>query len=746
MRAGTRARRTLYGLAAFTLIGILAGAAVLRKWLTELPPVSTLEEYTPSLTSRVYDARGTLIAELFTERRALIPLSKIPVDLQNAVIAVEDDAFFEHWGISPRGILRAAAKNFFSGRVVQGGSTITQQLSKLIFLTRERTLARKAKEALLALQIERHFSKPEILELYLNQVYFGKSAYGVQAAAKIFFGKEVSQMTLAECAMLAGFIRSPNSYNPVQAPEKALQRRNFVLLRMYQEKFITDRELARAAAEPLPLQTFAGVPTRAPYFVEFVRQELEPKYGFQLLWKGGLKVFTTLDLDVQDAAERVMEVHLAKFDEDQAKLQEESVNPAALEASTTPLKVQGAFVSLDVKTGSILAMVGGRDYRETQFNRATQSRRQPGSTFKPFVWAACLLNGMIPTDMVEDEPVAYYNDGRDWRLLENVTDQYSIALATAPFAQSKDFDVWVPGNFDGKFLGRITLRKAFELSRNICSIKLIERVGPSRVVQVARSAGILSDLEPVLSLGLGTAVVSPLEMASAFSTFANGGIHARPYGILRVEDATGKILESNIPIETEAFTPQTAYLMTSLMRGVVERGTGAYAKRLRRPVAGKTGTGQDNRDLWFVGFTPDIVAAAWMGYDDFTSLGARDLTGGRTVLPWWTEIMQEVLKKYPVRDFQVAEGIVFLKVDSESGKLALPTCPKQHLETYLRGTEPKEFCDLDHSKPAAPLPLPIAPGTVFPPTTGQLALPLPGPLPDATPDLLPDAEPAPETD
>jgi penicillin-binding protein 1A len=731
-------RKAVYSLAALAVLGILASVALLHKWLEELPPVAALEEYTPSLTSRVYDVRGRQIAELFTERRALLPLSKIPVDLQNAVIGIEDDQFLRHWGIYPRGILRAAVRNFFSGRVVQGGSTITQQLAKLIFLTRERTLARKIKEFLLALQIERNFSKQEILQLYLNQVYFGQGAYGVQAAASIYFGKDVSQLSLGECALLAGLIRAPGAYNPFQHADKARQRRNVVLQRMREEGLITAREMNQTLREPIVTEKPPPFTTQAPYFVEYVRQELEPKYGFQLLWKGGLKVYTTLDLDFQRIAERVLEDHLSRFDQENEKRFEESVNPALIESSTGPQKVQGAFVALNVKTGAILAMVGGRDYKESQFNRAVQAHRQAGSTFKPFVWSTCLLNGMTATDLVDDAPLAYYFDGRDWRLLENVTDQYSLALATAPFAQSKDFKVWVPNDFDGKFLGTITLRRALEQSRNVCSIRLIERVGPAAVAQTAHACGVSSELDPVLSLGLGTSLVSPLEMANAFGTFADSGIHVKPFDVLRVEDAQGKILESNIPSETEGLTPQLAYLMTNLMKGVVERGTGHYARRLRRPLAGKTGTTQDNKDLWFVGFTPDVVAAAWMGFDDFTSLGRKDLTGGSTVVPWWTEIMEEELKNYPVRDFPVPDGIVFVKVDPDSGKLALPTCPKQYLEAYLKGAEPKEFCPIDHSRPSLPPPAAILPaGSVLPPATGQIPAPTPPPLSQQQPDAPP---------
>jgi len=366
-----------------------------------------------------------------------------------------------------------------------------------------------------------------------------------------------------------------------------------------------------------------------------------------------------------------------------------------------PAKIQGAFVLLDVKTGAIRAMVGGRD---SIFNRAVQARRQPGSTFKPFVWAAALQSGMTAASLVDDAPLAYYYDGRDWRLLEGATDQYSINLATAPFAQSPDFKIWVPNNFDGKFLGRITLRKALADSRNTASIRLIEKVGPPVVVDLAHRAGIQSPLDAVLSLGLGTSVVSPLEMASAFGTFANAGIYVTPYTVDRVEDHSGKQLESHVPAEKEALSPQLAYLVTNLLKGVVQNGTGQYARRLGRPLAGKTGTSNEGRDLWFIGYSPDYVAAGWMGYDDFASLDRKEWTGGTTVVPWWTAIMEQVLKGTPKKDFPAPSNIVYQKIDAQTGMLALPTCPKKSviLEAFLQGTEPTGYCTVDHSKPLQP--------------------------------------------
>jgi penicillin-binding protein 1A len=708
------------------------------------------------LSTRVFDSKGEQIAEFSIEKRALLPLNKIPVDLQNAAIAVEDDQFFKHWGISPKGIVRSALRNLIARRVVQGASTITQQLAKQIFLKPERKFTRKIREILLAMQIERNFSKPEILQYYLNQVYFGQGAYGVQAAARIYFGKEVAELTLADCALLAGLIRAPRGNDPFAHPDNAKRRREVVLKRMVEEGLITSKERDAAEATPIPVVKPIGQDTQAPYFVEHVRKRLERKYGTGTLWRGGLKIHTTLDLDMQKQAEAVMEKSLTEFDvkalaewEKKKKENPTGIGPDGVEISTIPpSNIQGAFVLIEVKTGAIRAMVGGRD---SIFNRAVQMRRQPGSTFKPFVWAAALQSGMTAASLIDDAPLAYYFDGRDYRLLEGATDQYSINLATQPFAQSPDFKIWVPNNFDGKFSGTITLKRALANSRNTSSIRLIEKVGPPVVVDLAHRAGIFSDLDPVLSLALGSSVVSPVEMANAFGTFANGGIAVTPYTVEKVEDNAGKQLESHVPAEKEALSPQLAYLTTNLMKAVINGGTGTHARKLGRPLAGKTGTSNDNRDLWFIGYTPDLVAAAWMGYDDFTSLGRKDWTGGSTVVPWWTEIMEVVLKEFPKREFQAPSGIVHKKIDSLTGMLSLPTCPKSKivLEAFEEGSEPKEFCNVDHSRPVeAQLGTgtssgPVGGGEMLPSLSTSTALPpgvLPPPDPNAPPPLPTDEE------
>lgn len=688
---------------------ILLGSLALRYLLSSLPPVQSLEEYLPRLTTRLYDYKGNIISEFFTERRVWTPLNQIPVDLQNAFIAVEDDKFFKHWGISPQGMMRAAVKNFLAGRVVQGGSTITQQLSKLIFLTQEKTLGRKVRELLLSLQIEHRFSKEEILQMYMNQVYFGHGAYGVAAASRIFFGKSVQDLNLSECALLAGLPRLPTYYSPYNHADRAENRRAVVLRRLRELKYISTEEEKLAKESPLGVSKTPMSPAVGSYFVESIRQNLEQKYGSDLLYRGGLAIHTTLDLEMQQAAERVMADALEKFDKEygvQAELLRAKEKSAAnkkagmkkweVKASTTIAKVQGALVAIDPKTGEVRAMVGGRDFLTSQFNRAVQAKRQPGSTFKPFVWLAALDSGFTAASVVNDYPVAYQHDGRDWKLLDGATNMYQILQATATLPEEK---VWVPKNYDGKFFGPVTLRRAFAYSRNIISVRLIDNVGPPKVVEWARKLGVTSALDPVLSLALGTSVMTLQELTSAIGVFAADGIRTVPFTVSKIVDFEGKVLEQTFPQETEVVNPQLNSLVVNLMRAVVAEGTGHGAASIDRPIAGKTGTTQDQRDLWFVGFTPDLVCGAWMGYDDFSALGKKMSSGG-VLVPWWTQFMKEALKNYPVKDFSVPSGITFSKIDKMTGYLALPTCPKIILEAFKAGTEPKEFCPVDHSEKA----------------------------------------------
>jgi penicillin-binding protein 1A len=675
------------------------------------------------LITRVYDVRGDLVSELFVERRTVLPLSQIPLDFQRAVIAIEDDIFYSHPGVDVKGILRAFLTNLRKGHTAQGGSTITQQLAKNIFLTQERTFARKIKELLMTLQIERNFSKDEILQLYLNQIYFGHGAYGIEAAARIFFGKPAQELGLAECALLAGLPKWPSRYSPFNHPDRAIQRRNVVLRRMRNLGYITEQEELRTQGHALKMTPSPQMSTASSYFIESLRQELDAKYGSDVLYRGGLSVYTTLDLRMQGAAERAMQRHLSAFDEQHAEqrmlflLKNKKIKdsdykewkrwkelktpePKPLWIKPEPVSVQGALVAIDPQTGGVRAMVGGRDFQKSQFNRAVQAKRQPGSTFKPFVWLAALESGYTAATLVDDYPIAYTDVTTHPQLIAEATDYATLREMVTSYYQpnlpagSPD-PVWAPQNWDYKFLGPITLRKGLALSRNLVSVRLIDRVGPKAVADLAHKAGIASDLSSVLSLGLGSSVVTVQEMVSAFSTFANDGVHMTPFSIQKVVDREDRVLEEHVVQGQQAFSSQSNYLITRLMQAVVQEGTGRHASRLGRPVAGKTGTTQDMRDAWFMGFLPDLAAGCWIGYDDFTPLG-KGITSAGTSVPLWTEFMMEAGKYVPSRDFPVPSGIVFAKIDSDTGLLALPSCKHVTLEAFREGQVPKEFCAVDH--------------------------------------------------
>lgn len=689
-----------------------------REALEDLPSIDSLEQYVPPLVTQVIDTYGKPVGEFFTERRTTIPLTQIPVDLRSAVMTIEDTDFYHHWGVNPRAILRASFANLRAGRLVQGGSTLTQQLAKTIFLTRQKTLGRKFKELLLTLQIENHYSKDEILQLYLNQIYFGGGAYGVEAASRLYFDKHTQELNLAECALLGGLIRSPNRYSPANSVDIARDRRATVLRRMKDLKFISEAE-EKQANEIIITTTAATFRVKeAPYLLEEIRKKLEPTYGSEMLEQGGLTIQTTLDVKMQKVAETVLERHLADYDikfatptlvEYNRDLQK-STAPVVI--STIPPHIQGALVALDTHTGAIRALVGGRDFYKSQFNRAMQAKRQPGSSFKPFVYAAALENTFTAATVVDDLPLVFIDVESDPTLLAETTTFADTQLAILDNLQltQPQFDAlkkverdvlmkrfWRPQNFDNKYLGPLTLRLALQKSRNLVSIRLINSVGPRTVVQMAHRAGIKSWLNPVLSLGLGTSVVNLLELTSAYGTLAAGGLYAEPYFIERILDRRGKLLDEKNPKVEARLNSQTVFLIVNLMKGVVERGTGWYAKRLGRPLAGKTGTTQDQRDLLFIGFSPDLVCGVWVGYDDFRPL-KKGLSASNIAVPLWTDFMREALKSFPVKDFSNPPKIEFAKVDADTGYLALPTCPKVILEAFREGSVPSEFCPYDHQK------------------------------------------------
>lgn len=664
---------------------LIAFAIFTEKIIKSLPPISNLEHYTPSIVTKIFDRNGNLITELFVERRVLVPLQEIPTDLQNAFLAIEDNDFFNHWGISTKGILRAAFINTLKGTVRQGGSTITQQLSKTIFLTSERTILRKIKELILTVQLEREYTKEEIFQMYLNQIYFGAGGYGTESASKIYFGKSVRDLNLAESALIAGLPKAPNYYSPLKNPQKAKERRAVVLSKMKELGYITAEQEEEANNAPIPDKKFEEKQDTGHYFIEYLRILLEPKYGSKVLHKGGLQIYTTLDINMQLAAEEALKKHLDDFDTKQM--------PTFEKENIELKKVQGAIFAVDPKSGAIRVMVGGRDFEETKFNRATQAKRQAGSSFKPFLYTAAIDSKlMTPATLLEDEPMVFTFDGDKWNLVSRkLTYVEVLAEKMTPEELVDPMKVWYPVNYGGRYRGQVTLREAMARSLNICAIDTINRISPSKVIDYARKMGIKSPLINTLSLALGSSDVTLQEMVCAFSTIASGGIRTEPYFITKVIDKNGKILEYNIPKEQEVLSQQTSYIMTNLLRGVVERGSGFAARALGRPCAGKTGTSNNSADAWFVGFTPDLVAGVWVGYDDRFSLGKK-ATGGTVACPLWTDFMRKALKGYPVTDFpQPKQGIEWALIDPKTGLLALSKTPNAYLEAFLEGTAPQKY-------------------------------------------------------
>ena len=639
-------------LVVFLLVG--AGAAFYFTIVFDLPRLTTLKDYNPYIVSGVYSEDDALIGEFFVERRTVVPLAQMPRMLSRAFIAAEDARFFEHRGIDYRRILAAAFRNIEALDVVQGGSTITQQIAKSFFLTPERSYVRKVKEAILAQRIERYLTKNEILFLYLNQIYLGEGAYGVAAAATTYFGKPVQNLTLAECALLAGLPPSPNNLSPLRNPKKARERQLYVLNRMVERKMITKEQAQKAQAEEVKLRPRGPKSYYdAPYVVDQVRQYVEQKYGKDLLYKGGLKIYTTINSKMQKIAEKAVQKGLEEFEERGGKGKGRE-------------QVQGALVSLDPTTGYIMAMVGGRDFSSSQFNRATQAKRQAGSAFKPIVYAAALDKGFTPATIIVDEPFSYIDvPGKE---------------------------PWQPQNFDREFWGPITLRKALTFSRNVPTVKIAQSIGVDYLIDYATNLGIKTKLEPNLSLALGSANITLLDLTKVFGVFASQGYRAEPILVTQIQDKDGNVLEETEPSSVEVISPQTAYEITSLMQSVIQEGTGQRAKALGRPAAGKTGTTNDVRDAWFIGYVPQkIVAGAWVGYDIEKSLGTHE-TGAVAALPIWLEFMKEAVADIPAENFAVPDGIVFVKVDKETGEPVTTMRGAQPAKTifecFREGTEP----------------------------------------------------------
>lgn len=671
-----------------SVLAPLAATAYFNALIRELPPVENLQNYSPALATKIYDRNGTLVYELFTEKRRMTTLAEIPENVKKAVLAIEDTNFYHHYGFSPRGIIRAAVNNtvYKRRRGIQGGSTLTQQLSKTIFLSRERTLSRKLKELMMSVQLERTLSKDEILELYLNQIYFGAGAYGIEAASRVYFSKIPSEITLDEAAMLAGLVKAPNYYSPFNDPERTKIRRNIVITRMADIGLITEAMAVEALEAPVQSQRPPPTSTVSPYFMEYVRLQLEPIFGEDLIYRGGLSIYTTLDADFQKSAEESFEKNIRAVEAD-AKF---VANLAKQDKSSATL--QGALLAVDVKTGGILAMIGGRNFRVSQFNRATQAMRQPGSSFKPVIYAAALENGFKATSVLDDAPLVYLNDGRDWRLAARSTD----FLGTLdPRLLEDPMKVWFPQNYKRKYHGPVSLRQGLEQSMNSVSIRILETISPPKAMDYARRMGITSPLTNTLSLALGSSDVTLYEMVRAFSTLANYGIKTRPYAVTKVEDKDGRLIYEGRPHEEEVMSAATCFIMTHLLKGVVERGTGRAARLGNVAAAGKTGTTNDNTDAWFIGYTPEVACGVWVGFDDKTSLG-DGMTGGRVSAPVWRDFFRGVGQEKTGRtDFAAPKGVVLAGIDQATGFLALPETRRVFTEAFIAGTEPTQTAPED---------------------------------------------------
>ncbi|MHB1341537.1 MAG: PBP1A family penicillin-binding protein [Coriobacteriia bacterium] len=603
-------------------------------------------------TTVIFDRNGKQITKLFAEQnRTDVPLDQIPAQLRQAVIATEDQRFYEHQGVDPLGILRALWVDITRPNVLHGGSTITQQYVKIAIVTPERTLKRKLMEAMLAYRLEKDFSKDEILALYLNTIYFGHGSYGVQTASQTYFGKNVGDLSLAECAMLAGVIKSPGRYSPFLEPENATDRRATVLSQMVELGFADSAAADAAKAEPLALAEPRTFSSQAPYFVEYVKQLLTDEFGADMVYRGGLRVKTTLDLTMQAAAEKAVKDALNK-----------GSDPSA------------ALVAIDPATGEIRAMVGGRDFKTQQYNVAVQGHRQPGSSFKPFVLVTALMNEISPEQTFESGPKSFpVPGGQTWK---------------------------VTGASGGR-KGPMRLREATEKSVNSVFAALILDVSADETVQTASKLGITSEVRAVPAIALGGLEngVTPLEMASAYGTLANGGVKVAPHAILQVSNASG-VIQTAKPTSAQAIPANVAYLTTDILKGVITKGTGTAAK-IGRPAAGKTGTTQQYRDAWFVGYTPDLVASVWVGYADaqkaMTSVHGRKVTGGSFPAEIWADFMKAALAKTPKNEFEKPSGLSSAKICLESGQAAGEFCTKTGTGMFLSELLP-EPCEI-HTQP-----------------------------------------------
>jgi len=673
----------------------------------QCPAVEELDSYQPRQTSKLYAADGRFIAELGLERRTLIRFADMPPQLRAAFLTIEDKRFYDHSGIDWLRVGGSVINVIRTRSFSQGFSTITMQLAGNIFPEqinrREKSPTRKLKEAKIARAIEHRYPKDRILELYMNQIYLGNSANGVETAAQRYFGKSARELNLAEAAMLAALPKGPERYNPRKYPDRAIQRRNTVIEIMRREGVISDADASLAKAYPLRMATKTEAGDVAPYFVEWIRQLLDQQFG-QQLYEQGLKVYTTLDLDLQSAAERSLERQLRAIENgnfgpykhqsyEQYVAQISDVN--GRDTPNSPY-LQGAFIAMDPRTGAVRAMVGGRSFDDSKFNRAVQALRQPGSTFKPVVYAAAVQNGRPPTYILDDSPL-------------------TLAMAQG--------DTWSPQNFENEFEGQIPLRRALYQSRNVPTVRLGMELGEQTVVDMARKMGLSTAIPLYPAVHLGAASVYPLEMVAAYSTFATLGMQARALGIARVENAQGEVLWSPETVRVPVLSPEEAWLMVDMMKDVVRRGTaaGAVGSVFAIPSGGKTGTTNDYTDVWYIGYTSDLVAGVWMGLDKPQRI-MPNAQGGRLAAPAWTAFMTEVYRRKPAPpDWPRPAGIITKTVDLLSNTEWMPGCPGvEATEFFIAGTEPTIPCNLMPGLPPDTGGFSTYPGTLPPPLPGGL--------------------------
>jgi penicillin-binding protein 1A len=640
-------------LIAMFLAGILYG--LFHDITKNLPSVDSLEHYRPNTVTSIYSKDKVLIKQFYEERREIVKLSDVSPIMQKAILAAEDTRFYKHHGFDIFSIARAAIKNLKAGRIVEGGSTITQQLAKQLFLTPERSFERKLKEFILSFNIERKFDKQRIFELYMNQIYFGHGAYGVEAAALTFFNKHAKNLNLCESALLAGLIKAPNKYSPVRHPELAKIRMSQVLNVMRDEGFINKEQEQKAVSRGFKLNMNFGSDSTGAYFVEQIRRELVERYGPNIFYRNGLKIFMTMDSKLQKAADEIIMKHLTVLNEKYPVKDSKVPNIS---------KIQAALIAMNVRDGEVVAMSGGSDFEISEFNRALQAKRQPGSSFKPIIYTAALLSGMTPSDIIIDSPMVYggANQTEEWR----------------------------PENFDQKFLGHISLREALAKSRNVVTVKITEKVGLSKVIEVARKLGIKSNLYKDLALSLGSSAVTLLELTTAYNVFPSGGFLVKPKFYLSVEDGNGNQIEDSRTQSLNVLDPKVAYMMVNLLQSVIISGTGNQAAALGRPLAGKTGTTNDFRDAWFIGFSPSLIVGVWVGRDDMKPIGSMAM-GARVALPIWIDFMKEYLQNVDNEDFEVPSGIIYRKIDPKTGLLVTDASGSSVDEVFIEGTEPKTY-------------------------------------------------------